>query len=247
MTDQTENPTEGPARPQPGRGSLSPGSLEWRISVATYARDFFNPLADRSEMAALIGKQHDPGVISPWSVREFLAYLPKAGFQVGDTWSIVQILNAMQRVGVLAPVGWDASLAGLPFVGQLYITHAGTPSPRSRQSSLWLAEVLGAELLINCFNLVTVLIGGGEGKRVGTGLVLDRNHVVTNRHVIEGLVGNGHVGHDRAIVNTCGSRSLCRLLGSGGVVGPFDEFAVLELRAGADERHEMGRVDRPPA
>ena len=36
---------------------------------------------------------------------------------------------------------------------------------------------------------------------------------------------------------------LCGLLGSGGVVGPFDEFAVLELRAGADERHEMGRVD----
>jgi hypothetical protein len=51
----------------------------------------------------------------------------------------------------------------------------------------------------------------------------------------------------RAIVNTCGSRSVCGLLGSGGVVGPFDEFAVLELRAGADERHEMGRVDRPPA
>ena len=40
---------------------------------------------------------------------------------------------------------------------------------------------------------------------------------------------------------------LCGLLGSGGVVGPFDEFAVLELRAGADECHEMGRVDRPPA
>ena len=40
---------------------------------------------------------------------------------------------------------------------------------------------------------------------------------------------------------------LCGLLGSGGVVGAFDEFAVLELRAGADERHQMGRVDRPPA
>jgi hypothetical protein len=40
---------------------------------------------------------------------------------------------------------------------------------------------------------------------------------------------------------------LCGLHGRGGVVGPFDEFAVLELRAGADERHEMGRVDRPPA
>jgi hypothetical protein len=40
---------------------------------------------------------------------------------------------------------------------------------------------------------------------------------------------------------------LCGLLGSGGVVGPFDEFAVRELGAGADQRHEVGRVDRPPA
>jgi hypothetical protein len=31
------------------------------------------------------------------------------------------------------------------------------------------------------------------------------------------------------------------------IVRSFYEFAVLELRAGADERHEMGRVDRPPA
>jgi uncharacterized protein YjbJ (UPF0337 family) len=52
---------------------------------------------------------------------------------------------------------------------------------------------------------------------------------------------------DGAIVDTCGSRSLCGLLGSSGVVRPFDQFAALELCAGADERHEMGRVDRPPA
>ena len=31
------------------------------------------------------------------------------------------------------------------------------------------------------------------------------------------------------------------------VVGAFDELAVLELRAGADQCHEMGCVDRPPA
>jgi hypothetical protein len=34
---------------------------------------------------------------------------------------------------------------------------------------------------------------------------------------------------------------LCGLLGGGHVVGPFDEFAFLELGAGTDERHEMDR------
>ena len=40
---------------------------------------------------------------------------------------------------------------------------------------------------------------------------------------------------------------LCALLGSGGVVGPFDEFAVLELPAGADEHDQVWRVDGTPA
>jgi S1-C subfamily serine protease len=46
------------------------------------------------------------------------------------------------------------------------------------------------------YNLVSVLITGGEGKPAGTGLVLDRSHVVTNRHVIEGPRRSGYVGHD---------------------------------------------------
>ena len=60
MTDQSENPTNGPANPQSGPGSLAPGSLESKISLATYARDFFNALADRSEMAALIASPMTP-------------------------------------------------------------------------------------------------------------------------------------------------------------------------------------------
>ena len=70
----------------------------------------------------------------------------------------------------------------------------------------------------------------------------------------EYLAGGGVEQDPEALFNSVEQSSipvdqdlLCGLLGSGGVVGPFDEFAVLELRAGADERHEMGRVDRPPA
>lgn len=189
------SPTNGPTFPQPEPGSLTPGSLGWRITIATRAYDFFNPLADRRAMAELIGRQYRPNTFEAWSVGEFCAYLPRAGFQSGNVRSVVLILSAMERAGLLGSAGWDASKVGMPWVGQLYVSHAG-PSARARQSSLWLAEVLGVELLIECYNLVSVLITGGEGKPVGTGLVLDRSHVVTNRHVIEGLVGPGNVGHD---------------------------------------------------
>jgi hypothetical protein len=51
---------------------------------------------------------------------------------------------------------------------------------------------------------------------------------------------------DRAIVNTCGSRSL-RGLRSGRSVGAFDEFAVLECCAGTNECDQVRRVDGAPA
>ena len=50
----------------------------------------------------------------------------------------------------------------------------------------------------------------------------------------------------RAIVNTCGSRSLSsfglRVLG-----GPFDELSADEGRSGADQGNEVRRVDSTPA
>lgn len=189
------NPSNGPKSPQAVPGDYAPGTLEWRIAIAAQAHNFFNPLADRSGIAELIGRQHSPNTIEAWNVGEFFKYLPKAGFRTPDIREVVLILNAMERVGLLAPAGWDMRIPALPWAGQLYISHAGK-SARAHQSSLWLAEVLGAELLIRAYNIVSMLITAGEGVEVGTGLVLDRSHLVTNRHVIEGLVGPGNLGRD---------------------------------------------------
>jgi S1-C subfamily serine protease len=57
--------------------------------------------------------------------------------------------------------------------------------------NLWLSEALGPDLIIQSYKNVTVQVSGGEGKPSGTGLVLDRSHIVTNRHVVEALVGHG--------------------------------------------------------
>jgi hypothetical protein len=158
------NPSDGPKFPQAAPGDYIPGTLGWRIAIAGQAHDFFNPLADRSAMAELIGRQYNPGNFEAWNVGEFFSYLPKAGFRTPETREVVLILNAMERVGLLAPAGWDMRILGMPWVGQLYISHAGK-SARARQSSLWLAEVLGAELLITAYNMVSMLITAGEGVR----------------------------------------------------------------------------------
>ena len=60
------------------------------------------------------------------------------------------------------------------------------------------------------------------------------------------LVTSVLVASPGAIVKTCGSRSLCCGV-DGLAVGSFDELAGLETGAGADERDEVGCVDRPPA
>jgi hypothetical protein len=187
--------TRRPRFPQPQPGDFVPGTLEWRIAVAGQAHDFFNPLADRSAKAEVIGRQYNPNIIEGWNVGEFFAYLPRAGFQTPDTREVVLILGAMERVGLLAPAGWDPRVPSLPWAGQMYISQAGK-SARAHQSSLWLAEALGPQLLIPAYNMVSMLITAGEGQEVGTGLVLDRSHVVTNRHVIDGLVGPGNAGRD---------------------------------------------------
>jgi hypothetical protein len=155
----------------PAISDLRPGSLGWRIQVARCAHRFFNPIEDRRAIAELIGRPHDPNTFEAWSVGDFTKYLPEAGFQSADGSAVARILDAMQRAALLMPAGWDVRMVGFPFVGQLYVSQGG-PSARAYQGYLWLSEVLGAELVIESYNAVTALIGGGEGKPVGTGLVL---------------------------------------------------------------------------
>jgi hypothetical protein len=185
LTDQSGQ-SNGAAIPD-----LEPGSLTWRITVARWAHTFFNPIGDRSAIAELIGKPYKPDTFEAWSVGDFNTYLTKSGVKGGSATLVALVLDAMQRAALLLPAGWDQRMIGYPQVGQLYVSQGG-PSPRAYKGNLWLSEVIGAELIIESYNAVTVLIsGGGDDKPVGTGLVLDPTHVVTNRHVIEGLIGPG--------------------------------------------------------
>ncbi|MBC9075040.1 S1 family peptidase [Mycobacterium canetti] len=165
------------------------------------AHQFFG-LVHNPVVAAAIGKPQPPPVDSdiglpttvpfdPWSVADFSRYLSTLDLPAArDAVTLHRILSSMERAGLLLPLGWDPRL---PVMGQMYISQ-GAISKGQRGGDLWLSEVFGAELIIPSYNAVTVQLAGHDdaGNPVdswGTGLVVDHNHVITNKHVVTGLAG----------------------------------------------------------
>jgi S1-C subfamily serine protease len=171
---------------QPDYSGLVPGRLGWKVTVATLAHRFFSLIHD-SYTAGLISQPQDANKAGAWPVAYFNLYLQKIGVNTGGATDLGQMFAAMEHAGLLMRAGWRADMVGVPMHGQLYISQGVTSA--QIQGSLWLSEVIGPELVIESYKAVTVQISGGEGRPSGTGLVLDRTHVLTNRHVVEGLVG----------------------------------------------------------
>lgn len=171
---------------------LVPGTLSWRVAFATLAHRFFGLIHSR-EKAELINQPQDAEKAGPWPVAYFSLYLQKRGLSGGGGDEASRILIAMENAGLLLRCGWRADMTHIPLQGQLYISQ-GSRSAQMK-GTLWLSEVLGPELIIESYKPVTVQISGGEGKPSGTGLILDHSHILTNRHVLQGLVGPG-IGTD---------------------------------------------------
>jgi hypothetical protein len=177
----------------PNVEALVPGSLDWRIVLATWAHGFFSLIHDQ-EVAELISQPQDAGTAGAWPLAYFTLYLQKRGFPAGEMAEVVRILLAMERAGLLFRCGWRHDMTGWPMQGQLYIAQ-GLRTPQ-KKGSMWLSEVIGPELIIHAYDAVTVQISGGEGRPPGTGLIVDHSHIVTNRHVVEAFVGHGIDGAD---------------------------------------------------
>lgn len=165
---------------------LVPQSLGWRLVVAGLAHSFFDPLgARRGANAALIGKPFTDKPFEGWTVSDFVNFIQKKGVQPGDAVAASRLLAAMERAGLLMAAGWDADY---PLLGQRYVSH-GVLSAQ-KKGYTWLAEALGPELIIEAFKPVTVQISAAESPHWGTGLVLDRSHIITNKHVTQALAGH---------------------------------------------------------
>lgn len=187
-TDADELRTTTPRAPAPV--DLKPGTLAWRVNVAVCARWFFGLTQDH-EVAAAIERTLTPNTFEPWTTEDLMQYLHTLNLPgAGHITELTRLLGAMERAGLLLAAGWDPRQS---LQGQRYITQ-GRPTKRQAEGHLWLCEALGAELIIPSYRTVTLQISGhdGDGNPVdswGTGLVIDHNHVVTNKHVVAGLAG----------------------------------------------------------
>jgi S1-C subfamily serine protease len=184
MAGPDQQPSNEPAGQENDLSSLVHGSLQYRIAIAALAYRFFGLIHDEAT-AKLIGHPEDANTAGPWPVAYFGIYLQKQGLVGGDMGEYARILRALQNAGLLLPCGWRADLPVAPMMGEAFITQGSNRAGKG--GYLWLSEVIGPELIIEFFKPVTVQIIGSEGAGSGTGLILDGTHIVTNRHVVEGL------------------------------------------------------------
>lgn len=167
-------------------------TIAWRIQIAELAHRFFG-LARNQQWAELAGAPYEKGVIHPWTVAHFMTFLGKVGNTTGNLADVVRVLGALEHAGLLLAQGFDYQKA---VGGQTYLANGGPVLQRQDGGKLWLAEALGAELIIPFYCSATVQITGyateadaaaETDERWGTGLIVDRAHILTNRHVAEGV------------------------------------------------------------
>ncbi|WP_167669947.1 S1 family peptidase [Nocardia mikamii] len=174
--------------------SLEPRSLTWRLLVATRALGFFAPHQNR-QMRTVISRNPQTtdadgdSTIKPLNVAGFLHYLNHEDPSVEwfeEIHHIRPILRQLVRSGRLEL----AHPTGLLFADQYWATLDHGITRFQRGGYLWLADVLGPELIVRTIGAATVLISGRTregGFGTGSGIVLDDSHVLTNAHVVRDM------------------------------------------------------------
>lgn len=204
MADADDDLTAAPVPPKtpPTAADLEPGTQAWRVNVAMCAHQFFSVVHD-PDMAKAIGKSiaaADPTTadgppktlpFDPWSVYDFSRYLGALGLpNANNAIALTKLLGSLERAGILWLAGRDPQL---PIMAERYVS-PGQISKGQRGGNLWLSAVFGAGLIIPSYNAVTIQLAGhdDDGNPVdswGTGLIVDHQHVITNKHVVTGLAG----------------------------------------------------------
>lgn len=167
----------------------APWGIVTRLKTAVSAIRFFNPQNGAASRRA-IGQDSDAD--GPLSLTDFVRYLEKTNAFEGrhpNVLRIVQILDAMVREGILQNFG---SVAGEARVfNDRYLFMFPASGNRERVAGqLWLAPVLGPELLYHAVGVAVVQIAGLKsdgGETAGSGLVVSAHTVLTARHVVEDM------------------------------------------------------------
>lgn len=168
---------------------MKPGSLEWRTEVAKAAYECLTPVGpNREAIGALIGKTGYNAPFDAWTVNDVINYVRELGFQPGEATMIPRLISAMEAAGLLIEFKWHE---GLGVFGRSF-TNRGILSSQCG-GDLWLSQAVGPELVIDRYNQVTIQITHRHRDGRGTGLALGPRHILTNRHVVEGLCDRQHL------------------------------------------------------
>lgn len=170
---------------------LEPRPLSWRLHRTVEALTFFGPL-NNQEIRSIIGRElpGDEEYQLPLRFWDFLTYLAHLDNSV-DWWDeyrhLRRVLAELVRSGRMEPVHVSGSI----FYDTYWSSLDQTVTAAQSGGYLWLADVLGAELIIRAIGAATLPITGHDSYgdvHVGTGFALDRTHLLTNAHVVQDIV-----------------------------------------------------------
>jgi S1-C subfamily serine protease len=171
--------------------SLPPVDARWRVAVAVSAMEFFAVQQDAA-IAESFGKPHLPGQsYQPFTTMQFIHHLAILQelteiIQARErSIEIQQLLTDMERAGILLNCGRDLS-SGTNLFNTTY-WGIGRVTKSQTSGFLWLSEAVGPGLVIETYGAITAPVARPGEPGIGSGLVLDKWHILTNKHVVEDL------------------------------------------------------------
>lgn len=173
--------------------SRRPVDTKWQVSVAIAALEFFD-VQQSASIAERLGRVHIPGQPhQPFTTLQFIRHLAdhdeqvlREGIQARErSIDIQQFLTAMEHAGLLLNCGRDMTSSTNLFNTAYW--GFGRVFKSQTAGFLWLSEAVGPSLIIETYGPITVPVARPGEPGIGSGLVLDRWHILTNKHVVEDL------------------------------------------------------------
>ena len=186
---------EGPGQTVSFR--LAPLDISLETTLAKHAQSFFSPMS-YPEASELIGQPLREGqAISPFSASDFLTYVERSNLLPDDParymHHIRHLLNRMAANNLLTHMGATGKDVMMP---ERYFSWAGAHiSTLQKAGLLWLAGTLRGRFVHQQVSPAIVHIVGSDKyhkdrPRSGSGIVFDRRHVLTCRHVVADMALN---------------------------------------------------------
>ena len=159
--------------------------IQTEASVAEHAVGFFS-LRSAYNRHARIENLNEP--LTPAASEDFVDYLQTNGILKDAQKYIYQIRDILARLERSNILVSEPSFTGNPILPRKYFTFHEVSVLR-RQGILWLAKALGGRFLYDRVSPIVVhIVGKRNGvESEGSGIVFADQHVLTCRHVVEGM------------------------------------------------------------